>query len=141
MTASEILDGAAFPGVPESLAGVRAYVRGAVARHGSDVADVAALLATEIATNSVIHSRSGQPGGHISIAVIDGETTVRVQVLDQGSDESVPLVRAGAESLREHGHGLIIVENLAACWGSEPTDGGGRRTWFELDTSGPANDA
>ncbi|HEX6472954.1 MAG TPA: ATP-binding protein [Streptosporangiaceae bacterium] len=141
MTAPDVCDDAAFPAVPESMAGVRAYVRGAVARYGTDVTEVAALLASEIATNSIVHSRSGGIGGRIAVAVIDGDRTVRVQVRDEGSEESVPLPRAPGQPLREHGHGLVLVANLAARWGSEPTEDGGRLTWFELHTDGSADGA
>jgi anti-sigma regulatory factor (Ser/Thr protein kinase) len=93
---------------------------------------VAELLASEIATNSIVHSRSGQPGGRIAVKVTPVERAVRVQVRDQGSTGSIPRLRSGTNPAAEHGHGLVLVDTLASRWGTKPTGDGGRIVWFEL---------
>ncbi|MGI5466893.1 ATP-binding protein [Streptomyces sp. CA-132043] len=48
------------------------------------------------------------------------------------SDHSVPRPRARlAESMEENGRGLILVEALAAAWGTRPTTVG-KTVWFTL---------
>jgi anti-sigma regulatory factor (Ser/Thr protein kinase) len=131
-----------FPGLPASVARVRRYVRTATTRHGPDVADTAELLASEIATNAIVHSRSGRPGGHIAVKVDHAEQAVQIRVHDQGSANSVPQVRGNPDPITEHGHGLGLVTTLAAQWGTRQTADGGRLVWFELPvTHDPASRA
>jgi anti-sigma regulatory factor (Ser/Thr protein kinase) len=46
-------------------------------------ADVAVLLASELVTNSVLHSGSAVPGGVVTVAVTVGGDGVRVEVTDR----------------------------------------------------------
>ena len=50
-----------FPGTPEAVSAVRAWVAGFVP--GSAVADDVALITSELVTNAVLHTASGLPGG------------------------------------------------------------------------------
>jgi len=78
------------------------------------------LLASELSTNAVVHSRSGEPGGQFSVDVDWTPTLVRVIVGDQGSDKA-PAVAAKAGSappLGESGRGLLLVDELANAWGT-----------------------
>jgi anti-sigma regulatory factor (Ser/Thr protein kinase) len=84
----------------------------------------AVLLASELATNAVVHARSG-----FEVAVSTDVDRLRVEVSD--ADPGVPQVQwvpAGATS----GRGLLIVETMAAAWGVTTLDGGGKTVWFEL---------
>jgi anti-sigma regulatory factor (Ser/Thr protein kinase) len=92
-------------------------------------ADVAVLLCSELVTNAVLHSDSRRPGGTVTITVADLTATVRVQVIDEGSASSIPVVKA--ESYAADGHGLFLVENLAEQWGYE-SDEAGTTVWFLL---------
>jgi anti-sigma regulatory factor (Ser/Thr protein kinase) len=139
MATLKVLGTEPFPGLAASVPHIRRYVRTAVAKHGSVIADIAELLASEIATNSLVHSRSGRPGGRILVTVADGDRTIRVQVRDQGGGSAVPHVRAAADPIAEHGHGLLLVKRLAARWGAQRTDDGGTITWFEVACDGVAD--
>lgn len=116
-----------FAGTPGEIRNVRSFVRVIVAR--CPVADDAVLLASELATNAVVHTVSGSDGTFcVSVHVED--TRVRVEISDLGS-ATTPAVRRGG-SPGESGAGLNLVDTIAARWGY---DGGqrGRVVWFELD--------
>jgi anti-sigma regulatory factor (Ser/Thr protein kinase) len=91
----------------------------------------AVLLASELVTNAVTHTRSGRPGGtvNIGIEVTAQPPEVRIRVRDAGG-HSTPVV--GATNVDgEHGRGLAIIASLASDWGTEVTDSG-RTTWCRL---------
>jgi len=96
---------------------------------GHPSGDVAILLVSEVFGNSVRHSGSGAPGETVTVAVIAGDSVVRVEVTDRaglGTPELRPVGRDG-----EGGRGLQLVAGLAARWGWR-TAGGRVVTWFEL---------
>lgn len=88
----------------------------------------AALAISELVSNAVAHSRSGQPGGTIAIAITARRDDVRIEVRDAGGP-GAPVVRTAQEG--EHGRGLQIIEALAAGWGTRATSTG-RSTWCRL---------
>lgn len=96
---------------------------------GRPCQELAVLLTSEIATNAVLHSRSGD-GGKVTIVVIDLGTVVRVEVVDDGSDHR-PHVAARKADLADRGRGLQIVEEVALRW-AHYQDDHGLTTWFEL---------
>src|SRR5712691_92807 len=94
-------------------------------------AEVPVLLASELATNSVLHS-SSRLGGNMTVTVSgvpDG--TVRVEVADAGG-LSVPVLRGGPDGWDESGRGLHLVGDLSARWGYWIEPAGGLVTWFEV---------
>jgi anti-sigma regulatory factor (Ser/Thr protein kinase) len=100
-----------FPGQAIHVRAVRDYVRAALAGHA--VSDDAALVATELAANSIIHSASGQDDGTfmVHLAELDSDH-VAIVVTDQGGS-GVPRERQagpGAES----GRGLTVVRSLTS---------------------------
>jgi serine/threonine-protein kinase RsbW len=116
-----------FPGHPEQVAHARRFVRRALAPHGP-AAD-AALLASELATNAIQHTASGQ-GGTFEVVIWRSPATVRVAVIDGGAP-SLPAT-APPGSLSASGRGLALVNALARQWGQHGNHH--RRTvWFELD--------
>ncbi len=92
-------------------------------------ADVAVLLCSELVTNAVLHSESGRPGGTVTVVVLGLPGAVRVEVVDNGSARSTPVVKA--EAYEPHGHGLFLVEQLADIWGYT-RDEMGTTVWFRL---------
>ena len=73
------------------------------------------LCADELAVNAIQHSRSGLPGGQITVRVETQPGELYVEVADQG-----PLLRVvpddpgEAAELAEHGRGLDLVRILAS---------------------------
>lgn len=90
--------------------------------------DDCVLLTSEIATNAIVHSRSGN-GGAFTVTVACSASGVRVTVQDEGSATAPCVCRAPADATG--GRGLPLVEALAHRWGlvREP---GSNRVWFEL---------
>jgi anti-sigma regulatory factor (Ser/Thr protein kinase) len=87
------------------------------------------LLASELATNAVVHATSGF---EIAVSLRDGR--LRIEISD--SDPGVPQVQyvpAGATS----GRGLLIVETLSDAWGVTADEGGGKTVWFEVAAAEP----
>jgi serine/threonine-protein kinase RsbW len=118
-------------GSPEAARTARALIRQVL---GSDhpSAHDAQLVASELVSNghALAHSRSGQPGGTLTLEVSARSGDVVIRVNDDGGAVREPAVRApGADS--EHGRGLRIVAALAAEWGTEPS-ASGRATWCRL---------
>lgn len=113
-------------GVPKNVARARAFVAEVL---GPDhpCADVAVLLCSELVTNAVLHSNSRRDGGTVTVVVADLTATVRVQVIDEGSASSIPIVKS--DVYVAEGHGLFLVESLAEQWGYE-SDEAGTTVWF-----------
>ncbi len=94
---------------------------------GCPAAGDALLCVSELATNAVLRSRSGGPGGRFTVRATRQAGSVRVEVTDDGGPWGHERDGDG-----QSGRGLLIVGELASRWGRE--DGAGRRTvWFELD--------
>jgi serine/threonine-protein kinase RsbW len=97
---------ATYPGAPESVGEVRHQA--AEALKGIPCAESAVYALNEVATNAVMHSRSGQGGGEFTVAVdVFPGSRVAFTVTDQGgpwqdSDPDFYL------------HGLGIVHEMAA---------------------------
>lgn len=86
--------------------------------------DVAALLVTELVTNSVVHGK-----GPLRVAVeAADEHGVRVTVTDGST--VVPELRDPDPSSTS-GRGMLLVDRLARRWGVDVT-GSGKSVWFEL---------
>src|SRR5690349_11342757 len=94
---------------------------------GCPAAADALLCVSELATNAVLHSRSGRPGGRFTVCARVQAASVRVAVADEGGPWGQERDGDG-----QSGRGLLIVAELATRWGRE--DGpGGRTVWFEID--------
>jgi anti-sigma regulatory factor (Ser/Thr protein kinase) len=97
---------------------------------GHPCGDVAILLVSEIFSNSVRHSGSAAAGETVTVAVISGDSTVRVEVTDRAGLGTPELRPAGRDA--EGGRGLQLVAGFAARWGWRRRRGGRLVTWFEL---------
>jgi anti-sigma regulatory factor (Ser/Thr protein kinase) len=112
---------AILPGTAESVRAARLLVREAL---GEDcpAANAAALCVSELVTNSVLYTRSGRPGGVVTVAADTGEGEATITVTDAGSCGR-PAIAARPLDGAEHGHGLRIVAALSAEWGTYRADG------------------
>jgi serine/threonine-protein kinase RsbW len=121
-----------FPGHPDQVRQARRFVARALA--GCPAADDAVLGVSELASNAVQHTRSGQ-GGRFQVLVWRGRASACVAVIDDGARRG-PAPRAhGPGDLAESGHGLRVVADLAASWGHQdlaPSGLPGRAVWFHL---------
>lgn len=114
-----------LPSVASSVPMARSITRQELASRGLDaLSDVAELLVTELVTNALRHA----DGSHIGLALTYRHGVFRCEVED--SDQALPLV-CGAQGEEESGRGLLLVERLAARWGSRLSRLG-KIVWFEL---------
>lgn len=111
---------------PQVVGAARALVRSVLDFWDCDDPDDAgALLTSEIVTNAVRHA-AGVLAMQFDLSLVDG--MVRVAVEDSTSAPPVPRA-ANVDAIG--GRGLLLVEALAARWGSIPT-GRGKIVWFEF---------
>jgi len=117
--------GRVFSGEAGQVRAARRFLAGLL--DGCPAADAALLCLSELATNAVVHSRSGRPGGRFTVCVRARAGSVRVAVADEGGPWGQRRDCGG-----QSGRGLLIVSELAARWGREDSDAG-RTVWFEID--------
>jgi anti-sigma regulatory factor (Ser/Thr protein kinase) len=114
-----------FPDAPEFVSRARhdveAFLRGADV--SEDVMQTAALLASELVTNAVLHAHSP-----FTLTAELGAQRLRVEVED-ASTQLPEVLRPTPSSAA--GRGMFMVEALSSRWGAEPMPGG-KRVWFEL---------
>jgi len=96
------------------------------------VQEEAALLVSELVTNSVIHGNSDAEDV-IGLLISVGRAKLRVEVADrsEGVAERRPTSSDG-------GYGLTLVDAIASRWGSEQRDGL-NITWFDLRLPHPGS--
>lgn len=95
-----------------------------------DVLRDARILITELVSNAVCHSDSGDP---VELAIIIDEATVRTEVRDRVGAGFEPAVSMAPQK-RESGWGLYLVDALSERWGV--ARGKGVCVWFEVARSG-----
>jgi len=128
MTRVAVRESVTLAGRAERARAARALV-GEVLGPGHPCGDVAVLLVSEIFGNSVRHSGSAAAGETVTIAVMAGDSVVRIEVADRAGPGTPELRPAGRDA--EGGRGLQLVATLAARWGWRRC-GGRMVTWFEL---------
>jgi len=117
-----------FPSTPASAGEARRFVESALAAVDLDhLAFAATMLVSELVANAVLHT-----GTPIEVVISPEPDGVRIEVHD-GS----PLlpIRKHYSTMSGTGRGLLLVERMAAEWGSERKNDGGKMVWFELDTT------
>jgi anti-sigma regulatory factor (Ser/Thr protein kinase) len=124
-----VLGSLTIPGHPEQVSAARAFVARTLSAHrpGTD-ADTATLLTSELVTNAIVHTKSGVDGGTVTIVVIGIPRGVLVEIIDGGS-AGAPVVKG--DLYATDGHGLFLVQNLAAQWGYL-REQAGTTVWFHL---------
>ncbi|MFE9418385.1 ATP-binding protein [Streptomyces griseofuscus] len=99
-----------FPGDPKELQAARRWTRAVLDGHPRS--EDAALVVTELGTNAVVHTASGNSGGTFHVALTVSPLAVVIEVTDSGTPETSPRVqRPTPEST--HGRGLGMVAALA----------------------------
>ena len=134
MAGAAVLGSLTIPGRPEHVREARAFVAKALGELHPCL-DTAVLLTSELVTNAVMHSCSRCVGGSISVLIVESPGGTRIEVADEGSDLSSPVVRGDVYA--SDGHGLFLVQTLSDQWGYL-RDGAGTTVWFWLGSSGSA---
>jgi anti-sigma regulatory factor (Ser/Thr protein kinase) len=119
-----------FPGDPDQVRAARRWIADLLPDCGP-LADVL-LVVSELCTNAVMHTRSGEPGGRFSVVVEWTGESARVVIEDQGSPKAPAIdMRTGdATGAHESGRGLRLVDELADDWGTASRPG---RRWVWAD--------
>jgi anti-sigma regulatory factor (Ser/Thr protein kinase) len=120
---TEIVERLRLPPEPSSAGAARRFV-GAALDAGGEVAELAVLLVSELASNAVLHARTP-----FEVVVYVDEGHLRVEVSDL--DSRLPSLRTYArESIT--GRGLHMVAASADRWGFDAQPGG-KVVWFEFN--------
>jgi anti-sigma regulatory factor (Ser/Thr protein kinase) len=100
---------------PSSVSAARAFVTKVLDSWGfNGLADTAALLTSELATNVVLHART-----RYAVVVAKTVEGARVDVLD---DSGISPVLRDHDLSAPTGRGLALVASLAVEWGATPRD-------------------
>lgn len=114
--------------LPDDLSSValaRRFVKQSLASWGIDEPlDDALLVVSELAANALTHANSSY-----RIRLSATPVALRIEVDDAGAGTPEPQPLTDTE---EHGRGLHLVDALAASWGMEAAETGGKRVWAEL---------
>ncbi|MFC4859331.1 SpoIIE family protein phosphatase [Actinophytocola glycyrrhizae] len=129
---------ARFPGDAGAPSAARRFLRSALAEAELDeLADDAVLLTSELCENAVLHAGTG-----FTVDLTANGIELTVAITDQGSTpmELRRVVPPAAGSRRAtHGRGLLLVDTVAAAWGSRH-DSDGHRVWFTLRATTPPSE-
>lgn len=120
-----------YPGTTDQVRKVRADL--AAVLGNCQAADDLILLASELAANAILHSRSGHPDRTFTVRVtLYPGDYAWAEVVDQGG------TWAEDERDNEHGRGLMLVAAVAGDgnWGIDG-DAVSRVAWFRLDWPRP----
>ena len=115
-----------YPGIISQAQHVRADLAKIAAE--CPAADDVILLASELATNAVLHSRSGHPNRVFTVrATLYPGDYAWVEIIDQGGAWTPD------QNDSEHGRGLTVVADIAGDgnWGIDGDDAA-RVAWFRL---------
>ena len=120
-----------MPTTPRAPSLARAAVEPLLSQLDQARARDAALLVSELVTNSVRHGGL-QTDERIALLVRMGTRVLRVSVSDPGRGfENRSGNRVQVSPSRQSGWGLHLVDQLAARWGVSPEDP--TIVWFEMD--------
>jgi anti-sigma regulatory factor (Ser/Thr protein kinase) len=134
MPGAAVLGSLTVPGRPEHVREARAFVAKALGELHPGL-DNSVLLTSELVTNAVMHSRSRCDGGTVTVLIVESGGGVRIEIADEGSEVSSPVVRGDVYA--SDGHGLYLVQTLADQWGYL-RDESGTTVWFWLGTGSSA---
>jgi len=116
-----------FPADPGAVRAARAAVRDRLRDWGLDsLADIAALLVSELVTNSLRHAT-----GPIGVRLVRPEGLEGVLLVEVSDPLPDPPRERVAHPEDESGRGLQLVAHAAHRWGTRP-GAAGKTVWFEL---------
>lgn len=129
---TRILETRSFPFELDSVRSARHFVVGLLETSpDAQLGDDAAIIATELAANAVLHAHSG-----FTVSVARSASAVRVAVQDSDpltirGDGRVPAGDDGVPFNIRQGHGLSVVAQLASAWSVERLPDG-KVVWADL---------
>ena len=101
-----------FPGEPRGVPEARCWAAAVLAQAGADP-ETGELLASELVTNALLHTRSGQPGGTVTVIVTPAGA---LHVHDLGPAGPRPCGGPGSwapsAGREDFGRGLLLVAEL-----------------------------
>jgi anti-sigma regulatory factor (Ser/Thr protein kinase) len=119
-----------LPPHPSSVSVARRHVRELLDGAGrGDLTEATVLLVSEVVTNAILHSASGDQGGSLEVRYALDDHEVYVEVLDAGGAAAPSRHAEHLEGVS--GRGLGLVEALASAWGVHDHQDG-RAVWFRL---------
>ncbi|MFC4912967.1 ATP-binding protein [Actinomadura gamaensis] len=125
-----------FPGRGDQAKPARSFVGSFFAE--SEREDDAKLIACELISNALLHSRSGDPGGWFGVEVRRGRL-MRIAVQDLGGrGVPRPVSSAARPTLAVGGRGLRAVSDLSAGWGVCGTPETGHLVWADVAVNAPS---
>lgn len=114
-----------FDGDPRSVHAAREFVAATLAAWDlDDLAEVATLCTSEVATNAVRHANTA-----FRLAMEARASEILFEVEDHGGGDPLPTLPSEDS---EGGRGLWLVAALSARWGCERLSDGGKVVWFSL---------
>jgi anti-sigma regulatory factor (Ser/Thr protein kinase) len=120
-----------FPADPGAVRAARTAVRNRLTAWELDgLADIAALLVSELVTNSLRHAT-----GPIGVRLVRPEAVDGVLLVEVSDPLPDPPRERVAELDDESGRGLQLVAHAADRWGTRPGVTG-KTVWFELSVPG-----
>ena len=121
-----------FEGRLGSISDARAFSRALVVeRVPDDLVTTVELVVSELCTNAVQHTASGEDGGHFILELEAHPEHVRVAVVDLGAQTAPVLSGGPASADAVSGRGLLIVDAVSKAWGTEAVRVG-RRVWADV---------
>ncbi|WP_324606155.1 ATP-binding protein [Streptomyces griseus] len=99
-----------FPGDPQELRAARSWTRATL--NGHPHSEDAALIVTELGTNALMHTASGDAAGAFHVTLTVSELTIAIAVTDSGDTKTAPEVQRPSLN-STHGRGLGMVAALA----------------------------
>jgi anti-sigma regulatory factor (Ser/Thr protein kinase) len=136
MAEAAVLGTIAIPGRGDQVKAARGFVARILrelAEPDDAIVHSAMLLTSELVTNAIRHSRSGECGGSVRLVVLEVPDGICVEVTDSGSADDSPVVKDDVYTC--DGHGLFLVEAVADQWGYRRGADAGTTVWFRLDLS------
>ncbi|GLZ04642.1 hypothetical protein Acsp03_21080 [Actinomadura sp. NBRC 104412] len=132
-----VLGSVVLPGIEPAACLVRRYARALLGPGFPGLYELT-VVASELFTNAVRHSRSGHPSrenghGHVTMTLLTGGGLLRLELADQGGPGTPRLTRPGDDG--ESGRGLQVVDALSLAWGAERR-GSGTVVWAEFPWPG-----
>jgi len=122
-----------LPGVGRSVWVARRCVGEVLIVAGHEDVDDVLLVVSELVTNALAHTASGEPGGFVTVEITSLDAvTAYIEVIDEGA-ATVPEVR-NADAEECGGRGLWLVEAVAARWGVRDEGYRRRVVWVEMST-------